>query len=97
MLECDSVLRPSALPMGALYRIKNYIWIKKWLTAIVSLKAAPWAVFPEKMKATYTAHISQIAAKNLTLAPENAWALHPRPLASFLNLGGCTSELNVPL
>ena len=27
---------------------KNYIWIKKWLTAIVSLKAVPWAVFPEE-------------------------------------------------
>ena len=53
MLECAGVLRPSAQPLGALYRIKNYIWIKKWLTAIVSLKAAPWAVFPEKMKATY--------------------------------------------
>ena len=34
--------------MGTLYRIKNYIRIKKWLTAIVSLKAVPWAVFPEE-------------------------------------------------
>ena len=41
-------------------------------------------------------HISQIAVKNLTPAPENAWALHPLLLASFLNLGGCTSKLNLP-
>ena len=40
---------------------------------------------------------SQIADKNLTQDPENAWALHPLPLASFLSLGGCTSKLNVPM
>ena len=40
---------------------------------------------------------SQIADKNLTQDPENAWALHPLLLDSFLNLGGCTSELNVPV
>ena len=39
---------------------------------------------------------SRIAVKNLTQDPENAWALHPLLLASFLSLGGCTSELNVP-
>ena len=39
----------------------------------------------------------QIADKNLTQDPENAWALHPLPLASFLSLGGCTSELNLPM
>ena len=38
----------------------------------------------------------QIAVKNLTPDPENAWALHPLLLASFLNLGGCTSKLNLP-
>ena len=38
---------------------------------------------------------SRIAVKNLTPDPENAWALHPLLLASFLNLGGCTSELNL--
>ena len=41
-------------------------------------------------------HISQIAVKNLTPDPENAWALHPLLLDSFLRLGGCTSELNLP-
>ena len=41
-------------------------------------------------------HISQIAVKNLTPDPENAWALHPLLLDSFLNLGGCTSKLNLP-
>ena len=39
----------------------------------------------------------QIAVHNLTPDPANAWALHPRPLASFLSLGGCTSDLNVPV
>ena len=39
---------------------------------------------------------SRIAVKNLTQDPENAWALHPLLLASFLSLGGCTLELNMP-
>ena len=39
----------------------------------------------------------QIALNNLTQGPENDWALHPLLLASFLNLGGCTSELNLPI
>ena len=41
-------------------------------------------------------HIWQIAVKNLTPDPENAWASHPLLLDSFLNLGGCTSRLNLP-
>ena len=40
-------------------------------------------------------YTSRIAVKNLTPDPENAWALHPLLLDSFLNLGGCTSELNL--
>ena len=56
------------------------------------------AVFPEGNEGCLTPQrTSRIADKNLTRDPENAWALHPLLLASFLRLGGCTSELNLPV
>ena len=52
--------------------------------------------FPKKTKAVYTAEYLADCRQKLTRDPENAWALHHLLLASFLNLGGCTSELNLP-
>ena len=55
------------------------------------------SIFLRKRRLFTPQRTLQIAVKNLTPDPENAWTLHLLLLDSFLNLGGCTSELNLPI
>ena len=69
----------------------------KEIVAINSYKDTHWSYFPKGRRPFISPCALLIAVKNLTRDPENAWALHLLTLTSFLNLGGCTSELNLPL